>query len=397
MVRRDFPSLIFIAAIALVFGLAPVRPTAAYAKEKSEASDKEETDILGLAALMIRDGHFERAETLLLKVDEGDEKIDKARLYTLTGLLLLRRELYTEANLKLSLALKAGYDDPILHVYIAQALYGLKEYDQSLEALDRAGDAGKAQPELLQLRAQCHWKARRAEKAWDVIAEGESRFPGNSIFQRQKIFYLIELGLFQQAVEKGESYLRSSDVKPEDYVAVGEALRLTGQAQKAIPILELAHLRFPEDMTVVAELAHTYLDEGFVYTAATLFERAALADPNSYVEAAELFRRKNLPTRALYANMRIPDQKEKVRQRLGILLQRRRYDLAVALEARLSRLGLLADDEIRYAMAYCHFKLGRFDKTEKHLKSITRPDLFHSAMELRKAMQSCGELGWECY
>lgn len=383
---------ILVALIAVL--LAPANLDAAQADKDGE---DDEVDLLGLAAMMVRDGHFERAEAILLKVDENDENIDKGRLYTLSGLLLLRRELYKSAKEKLQAAIDSGYEEPVLHVYIAQACYGLKEYDQTLAALDRAGEAGSAKPELFQLRAQCHWKSKRPDDAWTVIEQGQLQFPDEKLFERQKVFYLIELRLFQQAALFGEAYLAKPGALPEDYVAIGEALRLTGQIDKAIPMLEMAHLRHPDNMMILAELAHAYLDQGSTYVAASLFERAALSDPTSYLEAAELFRREGLYTRALFNNMQVIDQVEKAKQRLGILLQTKRYDLAVALEPRLSRMGLLKDDEIRYALAYSQFKLGHFEKAETHLKHITRSDLFHSATELRKAMQSCKDIGWECY
>jgi hypothetical protein len=66
------------------------------------------------------------------------------------------------------------------------------------------------------------------------------------------------------------------------------------------------------------------------------------------------------------------------------------------MERDLTRLGLLDDEDIRYALAYAYFKNGDFESTERQLQQLTRPDLFRKAAELRSAMQDCAEDRWQC-
>ena len=66
------------------------------------------------------------------------------------------------------------------------------------------------------------------------------------------------------------------------------------------------------------------------------------------------------------------------------------------MEDRLSRLGLLADEDVRYALAFSLFQVGDFDGAEAHLKKLTRTDLFQKAAQLRKAMAACSDKGWLC-
>jgi hypothetical protein len=63
---------------------------------------------------------------------------------------------------------------------------------------------------------------------------------------------------------------------------------------------------------------------------------------------------------------------------------------------RLSRLGLLDDQSIVYALAYAFYKTGDFEETERWLKRLTKPELFRRAIQLRKAIQACKEMGWSC-
>ena len=72
----------------------------------------------------------------------------------------------------------------------------------------------------------------------------------------------------------------------------------------------------------------------------------------------------------------------------AILLERDELEQAAALAPRLSRLGLLEDDDVRYALAYAHFRTGELDLAEEELKGITKRELFSRATDLRKAIEA---------
>jgi thioredoxin-like negative regulator of GroEL len=109
-----------------------------------------------------------------------------------------------------------------------------------------------------------------------------------------------------------------------------------------------------------------------------------------------LYRRAGRPYRALMLNGQITDQQVKFRQRLALLLELQRFEQAAAMEGDLLRTGLMDEEDIRYALAYAIFKSGDFDKAESHLQTLTRPDLFRKAAELRRAIQDCSEDQWKC-
>ena len=52
----------------------------------AEESQAQPTDLIELAAIMLRDGHYDRALLALQGVDLEDEETDLARFYTLQGL-----------------------------------------------------------------------------------------------------------------------------------------------------------------------------------------------------------------------------------------------------------------------------------------------------------------------
>lgn len=363
----------------------------------AEDEEQDDVDRLGLAALMIRDGHFERAEAILFAISEEDKDIDLPRLFTLRGLVFLHRGLFVEAKTEFERAAAAGQADPLVYVYLAQAQFGLDDYAASLAALDKAGDAADAISATFELRAQCHWKLEQPEEAFAALEKGRELYPDDTVFVRQMVFFLIEMGLYQQAVGLGSDYLGSETATAEDYLAIGSALRRSGQPDKAKLILESALLSHPDQVPVLIELGYAYLDAGQTLPAANLFDRAARLNPDVSLEAAELYRKNGRSERALFLNAQVEDQQRKVKQRLGILLEMEKYASVAALEPRLSRLGLLGDDEIRYALAYAYFQMGSYDIAEKHLDRVQRADLFRSATELRKAMETCKALTWECY
>ena len=123
---------------------------------------------------------------------------------------------------------------------------------------------------------------------------------------------------------------------------------------------------------------------------------AARTEPELLADAAELYRRAGWLIQALTLNGQVIDQPKKLKQRLAIFLELERFDQAAAMREDLLRVGLLADEDIRYALAYALFKTGRYDEAEAELQQLTRSDLFRRAIELRRAMEQCAENPWRC-
>jgi thioredoxin-like negative regulator of GroEL len=130
--------------------------------------------------------------------------------------------------------------------------------------------------------------------------------------------------------------------------------------------------------------------------AADIFFSAALNNPDLIAEAAELYRRAGHLYRSLGLNAQITDPTKKLKQRLALYLELQRYDQITAMEDAMTRAGLLAEEDLRYALAYAFFQLGDHESAEAHLAQLTRPDLFRKAVELRRAMAECAEESWRC-
>jgi len=363
----------------------------------------KETDVdyLSLAAILIKDGHFDRAESALKtlesnEINEGKVIQDKARFYTLKGLVLLKKQDFENAKTALKNALNHGQQDPIVYIYLAQAAYRSNDYSLTINAIDQAGVAAKSIKELYTMKAQSYWKLNKKTKAWQTLLSGLRQFPDEAVFQRQQIFLLLELKLYQHATNIGNNYLNRKDVQVEEYLAIGSALRKSKQLDKAISILEKAKLLFPTDKRVSIELAHAYLDSDKTLAAAEIFQQVANLDSEYISEASELFRRAGKLHRALNLNAQVREQEKKLKQRLAILLEYEDYELAAAMKNPLYRVGLLEDQDIRYASAYSLFKAGKYADAADQLNHVKRPDLFRKSAELRKLMQQCENSHWAC-
>lgn len=360
------------------------------------AAKQPEVDYLSLAALLARDGHYDRAEAALDNIDEQDEKLDRKRFYTLKGLVKLHNRQFDDAISALGKAVEAGEPGEIIHVYLAQAYYGLQQYPQAIAELDKAPTEAAQRPELTILRAQAQWQMGDKAAAWDTLSAASVHMPENADFARRQVFMLIELGLYQAAAERGREFVRRYGAGESDLLALGRALRESGEKAEALAFLEEAHLRFPQSEKAALELAHAYLDDGKTLAAAELFEQAAIYNPALMPEAAELFRTAGKRLHALNLNARIVDSPKKMQQRLALLLELKHFEQIVAMNPDLVRTGLAKDESVRYALAYAYFKTQRFGEAEQQLAGISNPELFAKATALRTAMADCEDEPWEC-
>lgn len=351
----------------------------------------DEVDHLALAAALLRDGHADRAERVLAEVDVAAEGLALDRFHLLRGLCAFELGRFDDALAGFTAAVAAGATDPAVQVFRAQAAYRQQDCPTALAALAAAGPAGEAHAPLFLLRADCQARVDDPAAALATLEAGEQRFPEEKrVLLRLRVQRLVALGLYQAAAEAGQALVEGGDATLDDHLFLGEALVQSRQHRAAREILELARLRWPDDVRPTVQLAHAWLQAGALRTAAGLFEQAADRDPVHARDAAELHRRRGASYAALRQNARVLDQPAKLRQRVALLLDRERFAAVTALEPRLARLGLLTEDEeLRYALAYAWFRQGALAEAEAALAKLTRPDLFERAGGLRQAMAEC--------
>jgi tetratricopeptide (TPR) repeat protein len=368
----------------------------ALASSAVHAKKNPEIDYLSVAELLLRDGAVERAEAALSEVDPAAEGLDLARYHTVRGLIASQRNDLPGAAAAFEQALAAGQTEPMVVIYLAQAYFAEEKWRKVIDTLARGGDGVLDITATWSMRAHAHWMLGERQPAVDQLSRAADRFPANTTFTRRQIFYLIEAGLYQDAARVARAFLARGDVGADEYATVGSALRRARAFDEAKAILETARLRFPADQNLAKALAQVYLESGQMLAAAEIMNQVAMVDPALLPEAAELYRRAGYPMQALALNARVPDSSKKLKQRIGILAELRRYEQIAGMAAALERAGLLDDEDVRYALAFAFFRGGDFEGAEQHLAALTRPELFRKATELRRIMAECGDARWNC-
>lgn len=354
-------------------------------------------EYLSLAAVLIGDGNYQRARNVLARLDPEAGELDRVRYHTLAGLVALNLDEPARAASEFEAAIAAGQDKPVVWLYLAQARFGRQQYREALVALDRAGASATRVPSVFLMRAQAHWELGEFDRAWRVLGQGRELFPDRAgDFVRRQVFLLVDQGLYQTAADEGLEFLESGQATGQDAVAIGNALRETGEYEKAALILEKARLNHPDNVMLAKVLSHVYLDRDMLLPAADVMHAAARRDPSLNSDAAELYRRAGWLIQALMLNAEVIDQQKKLKQRLAIFVELKRFEQAASMARDLERVGLLADEDLRYALAYALFKTGDFEQAESHLQQLKRSDLFRRAAELRRAMEQCAEHPWMC-
>ncbi len=363
----------------------------------AEKKASDEIDHMSLAALLLKDGHSNRANDELNQVDTEDENLDKGRYFTLRGLVSTKLGAYAEANKFFEQALGfEGVDQVVLYLYIAQNSYKLKDYKGALDAIVKAGPVVNEKPSVIALKAECHWQLKEFERALEVLANGIKTFSSEWNFYKQRFNYLVSLKLYQSALEDAQVYLVNAKPTDKTVLSFISALRSSGDTDKAIELAEEANLRFITSADITVMLAHLYIDKEMIQAAADLFDEASIEDDKYTKEAAEMMRRAKEFMSALYKNSQMLEEKEKLKQRVAIFIEFEAYERILASSKALYRSGLIEDESIRYALAYSYYMSGKYDECEVELKFLTRPDMFNKATELRKNMQKCKDNHWEC-
>ncbi len=355
---------------------------------------RSEDDPVALAGLLVREGAWERAAATLDAIDPAAKGIDVARFWTLRGLVALHDKEASAAVDAFSRALAVATEGrELLELHLARASLAAERPDQALTALDRAGEVGASLPGSWLLRAQALEASGRPDLALAALEAGTIRFSDQPELQRQQVFLLVRLGLFREARARGEGLLSRPDSGADDAVAIAEALRRGGDTREAMTILEAALLREGEDRDLLVQAARAALDDGQPRNAGRFLERATSLDPALALESAEAYRRAGEHEAALRMNAQVTDPQAKARQRLGLFIDAEAWDRAVALDERLSRVGLDRDDGVRYGLAYCYFRIGDFHGAQRWLADIVDPAAFRRATELRQAIAACEESG----
>ncbi len=360
------------------------------------ANTQSKIDYVALGSTLVKDGYIQRAKTVLDKVDVSKPNFDFANYYTLKGIVLHKTGYPVLSNTFLDAAIEKGQTKTSIYLYKARNYWQKMQYQNVIDALDKAGQVAKDKPQMLVIKAEAYKQLDNMDTAWAVLDEGVSLHPGFSRFYSQKFYYLLELGFYQVAQEYAQKYLQSEQYSAKEYLAVGYALRENGQHNAAAALLEAAVIKYSDDDKLLELLGQVYIDQEQYLSAALVFDWASIRFPKFSAKAATLYLKSNDPVRSLQLNRRIGEQSEKFRQRVGIDIHLEDYESMVAKTESLKRYDLLSDENILYALGFAHYRNGEFEQSRSLLKRITDNQLFAKASHLFKQIEICQNDPYAC-
>lgn len=298
-----------------------------YADETAPAVDH-----LSVATMMVFDGKFDKAREELDEVDQSAENFDAEKYFTLLGVMDVKEKKYESSidNFNKAVAAtkvkvykappkakahkeylfsifsdkketpkKKEVEPPFdpekiraeklgkLHIHLSKSYYQLKDYANTIKALDAAGELGRNRAGLYTLRAECYWKLKDHSAAIEALSQGSKRFPENKMLLKQKFYYFADLKLYQAAIEASKAYMAKGGTSAKEYVALAQMLLGGGELESAISVLEEAKLEFPDAPKLSMLLGHAYLKRNMIHVTANLFEQASYHDSNYTKEAGD--------------------------------------------------------------------------------------------------------------
>ena len=408
-----------------------------------QAKEPEEQTInhMEIATIMYYDGKYDKALDELQKAKASQIDIEWDKYHNMRGLIFLKEGKYDTSIASFKEAIKATkikvYVPPVevipkrehlfkvfsdekkveqpivkkplfdaeklrkdqieeIYIYLSQAYYKAGQYMNTVHALDKAGQKGRASASLFTLRAECYWKAGQKGSAIDALSRGVKLFPKDPTLLKQKFYYFAELRLYQTAILAAKAYMNKMPASAQEYISLAQMLQSGGELEEAIKVLEEARLKFPTSAKAHILLGHYYNQKDMPYTTADLFEKGAHYDANYLKEAAEMHRRNGALTHALYLNSKMKDKEEKTKQKVAIFVSRGEFEKVIGLKDALDRYGLLSNDNMRYALAYAYYVAKDYENAEAHLKMIEDDELFSKATVIRKNIEKCKSNSLEC-
>ncbi|MCX7738596.1 MAG: hypothetical protein N2Z80_04185 [Hydrogenothermaceae bacterium] len=382
-------SYILLVSIFLTFGYV-------LAKTKKEQKQEKTVDQLQLPSLLIKDEHYDRAIEILKEINP--QKVDTKRYYTLFGYALYKMQNFKDSASNFEKAYSYGATDKNIITYIVDSYYKQKDCRKTVEWIDKEKEVTSTDYKFYLIKVECLKNLSDYDGVLSTIDEALKKFTEEkTIFYKLKFYTYMELRLYFSAMEVAEILLSQKGATPEDYVAISKALYQNGEYKKSIFLLEKAYFIFGDDEKILVSLANSYYKIGMLYNAAYFFEKASKVNPNYYKDAAEVYKRIGRYDNALTLNSMIQDGPEKLRQRIGILIDMKRYSQVLGLEDIIKVNQLDKDDNIKYAIAYCAFMSGRLEKSEDYLKQIKDDNVYKKSVQLLQIISRCKVNREYCY
>ena len=357
----------------------------------SNVSLSQSIDYLDLTSVLLRDGNLQRAKAALVKaaIDKND---DIHQFYLLNGILNLRLGDHSKAMAFLNKVNDSNYTTQ-KYVYTAETFLAQNHVNKAIISINKVSEQALEKSSIKLLKAKIYLKSGRPEVGYQILVEmSDKKVIKASI---SLINYLMDKLLYEEAYEQIVKLVKNSN-NHTLYAFFSKKFLADKEYRKATELLEYGVLktRSPE---LIHLLAATYDLQKYKYVAADIYVKLAYLDEDKAYDASEYLKQNKRTQLAHIINMSIPNSKLQLKQRLSIYLEENLFDLASSMEDLFGQYGAFKNDDNRYAMAYSHFMLGKYEKSINLLKTIKSKKLLNKSTKLMEMASDCTEKYWECY
>jgi hypothetical protein len=382
-----------------------IKSTESSNNSKKPSSLQESMVQLNSIEVLIKDSDFKKAKSLFKSINLSVLKPeDQIRYYFFKGMIFFEAKRYDKALVnyesayqKIKFLYKNEENDlkNSIITFMAQAHYALKNYARAISALNEQKQRSEKSYLIL---SSSYWALDKKNRALTTLNSAISKFPRSSQLIKQKAIYYSEFGLLH------EIYLESLDLIANKtlfdqsyYLFLVSLLKQKIEINLAQKSLENAVIIHSQKADLISELAYIYYAQNKTLPAKDLYLKAATLDLKYAYAAAEVLLKNNDLSSAKYFNSLVLDQKKKIKQLFAIEIKMANFEEAYFLKDELNRQGLLADESLLYALAYCSVKVGKIEQSRLFLDQIKNPDIFKKALKLKDWSKDCLEEGaWKC-
>lgn len=355
----------------------------------------DDYDSFELVQVLIDDGKLDLARKELDGLSR-EEKRD-ARFDLLNGVISYKKSLYADSIDPLKRAAFAVQSEnaKVRDLYLGRAYYFLERNELCAKTFKNGIQSSLAKDEDTIFYATCERRNQSADKAWALLSAAIKRAPTLALLQAASELLLSEK-LANVAKDINLQWLALYSKQSSDFIAVAEIFNKHKDTDGRLAVLEMGRVKHPLDLDLNLHLNQIYYEKGMLLAVEEGFARATQVDSKYAYHAAEINRQVGRYERSQFFNASIPDERERLKQKLAIYVDKGQFALIASMEPALQRTSLINDDEVRYALAYSLVRSGQYTRPMQYLAKITNKDFLEKTVLLRNALAECVEKNTSC-
>jgi tetratricopeptide (TPR) repeat protein len=349
-----------------------------------------------LISVLVSEGKWDLALDQMKQLSATDRANKNVYSYWM-GVIHFKKEKYTEARKFLETSTFPASTDEYLakELFLGRTHYYLKANAACAAAFKNAEKSSLITSSDVLLRAECLLEENKKQEAWFVLTMALNTYKNIETLSFT-IQTLMQMELNHLSTFISLDWLARYSRSPSDFLTISDIFLKQKNLVGRVKVLEMARAKFPMDTDINLSLTQMYFEKGMLIAAEEGFARASQSESKYAYHAAEMNRQLGRYERSQFFNSRIPDEKERLKQKLAIYVDKGQFAMIASLEPVIQRTPLINDDEVRYALAYSLVRSGEYKRPLQYLAKITSQDFIEKTVILRNALTDCVEKSKVC-